>query len=96
VAHPERLILARHPHHVTHASIVLFEVGFGRAGQLKLRDSGGERSDSKQADKTRRSAQAWGGLVTRRLAAPVRLLSTPSCGTGGKEFVDRPSLPSPS
>ena len=64
--------------------IVLFGDGFGSAGQSKLPDPGGERSDSKHADKTLRSSQAWGGLATRRVAAPARLLSTPSCGTDGK------------
>ena len=63
--------------------IVLFGDEFGSAGQSKL-IRGGERSDSKHADKTLRSSQAWDGLATRRVAAPARLLSTPSSGTDGK------------
>jgi hypothetical protein len=74
--------------------IVLFGNGFGSAGQPKLPGPGDERSDSKRADKTLRSSQAWDGLATRRVAASARLLSTAGCGTNGNGFIDRPSLPS--
>jgi hypothetical protein len=66
--------------------VVLFGDGFGSAGQSKLPNPGGERSDSKHADKRLRSSQACGRLATRRVAAPARLLSTPSYGTDGKEI----------
>jgi Bacterial sugar transferase len=71
--------------------IVLFEDGFGSAGESKLPDPGDERSDSP----TRRR-EVHNGLATRQVAASARLLSTAGCGTDENGFIDRPSLPSPS
>jgi hypothetical protein len=63
--------------------IVLFRDGFG-SGNRNCPIRAAREVDSKHADKTLRSSQVWGGLATRRVAAPARLLLTPSCSTDGK------------
>ena len=84
MARSERLIFARHPHHLAHDRHRLVRRRMRKHGAIEIADPGDERSDSKHADKTLRSSQARRGLATRRVAAPARLLSTPSCGTDGK------------
>jgi Transposase IS116/IS110/IS902 family len=69
--------------------IVWFGDGLGSAGQAKF----AIRAASNRADKSWRRSQAWSsGLAARRVLS--RFVSTPSCTTGGKGFIDRPSLPS--
>ena len=73
-------ILARHPHHVTRSATFCSELDSEARGNRTCPIAMGEV----HADKTLRSSQAWGGLATRRVAAPVGFFRRPVFGTDGK------------